>query len=583
MNFWKSFLSSCLGAFVALISIAILGIIILAGIGSEQAVEVEPNSILSLKLNYPISELELEDPLAELFPEASDRSMGLMQIKQAIANAKDDENIKGIYLNSGSVGGSIATIDEIRSSLEDFRQSGKWVVAYSNYYSEGGYYLASVADSIFLNPEGQVELNGLASEVIFFKRLFDKLEIRPQVFKVGDFKSAVEPFLRDNLSEENKLQLNSLLQSIYKNMLSQIAESRHIDSSKIQAISTNMLVRSAKEAKVYSLVDKIYYEDEVLQALKKRLGVKDEEDLNLINYGDYKRSYTSSQSSKNEIAVIVADGEIVSGTSSQTVVGSTTIIKALRKARNSKRVKAIVLRINSPGGSAMASDEMWREIVLTSNEKPIIASMSDYAASGGYYLAMACDSIVAKPTTITGSIGVFMIVPDLSQFLGNKLGITSEQVKTGEIGELLTVTRGLNDVEKGILQKQTEDIYESFTTKAADGRHMKIDDLKKIASGRVWTGEQAKANGLVDVLGGFNEAVAIAAESAAIANDYRLRYYPKPQGLLERYFGAQEEELAMKKMREALGGENALLFKQWQEVQKLMGVQARMPFEFTIN
>jgi protease IV len=583
MNFWKSFFSSCLGAFVALISFAILGIIILASIGAEKPVVIKANSVLSLKLNNPITELELEDPIADLFPEAADRSMGLIQIKEAIAHAKEDENIKGIYLNSGSVGGSIATIDEIRSSLEDFRQSGKWVVAYSNYFSEGGYYLASVADSVFLNPEGQVELNGLASEVMFFKRLFDKLEIRPQVFKVGDFKSAVEPFLRDNLSDENKLQLNSLLNSIYNNMLSQIADGRNIDPAKIKEIATKMLVRSAKDAKEYSLVDKLYYEDEVNQSLRNKLSVDADDDLNLINYGDYKKSYTSTGSSKNEIAVIVADGEIVSGNSTQRVVGGSTIVKALRKARESKRVKAIVLRINSPGGSAIASDEMWREVALTSKEKPIIASMSDYAASGGYYLAMACDTIVAKPTTITGSIGVFMIVPDLSQFLGNKLGITSEQVKTGEIGELLTLTRGLNEVEKSILQKQTEDIYESFTRKAAEGRSMKIEDLKKIASGRVWTGEQAKANGLVDVLGGFNDAVSIAATAAGISEDYKLRYYPKPLGILERYLGEKEEELATEKMREALGGENALLFKQWQEIQKLMGMQARMPFDFKIN
>lgn len=583
MNFWKLFFSSCLGTLVALILIAILGIIILAGIGGEQPVEVKANSVLSLKLNNPISELELEDPIADLFPEAADRTMGLIQIKQAIANAKDDENIKGIYVSSGSVGGSIATIDEIRSSLDDFRQSGKWVVAYSNYYSEGGYYLASVADSVFLNPEGQVELNGLASEVIFFKRLFDKLEIRPQVFKVGDFKSAVEPFVRENLSDENKLQLNSILNSIYNNMLSQIADGRNIDSVKIKEIANKMLVRSAKDAKEYSLVDKLYYEDEVNQSLKNKLGVDADDDLNMISYGDYKKSYKSTESSKNEIAVIVADGDIVSGNSTQQDVGGATIVKALRKARASKRVKAIVLRINSPGGSAMASDEMWREVALTSKEKPIIASMSDYAASGGYYIAMACDTIVAKPTTVTGSIGVFMIVPDLSQFLGNKLGITSEQVKTGEIGELLTLTRGLNDVEKSILQKQTEDIYESFTRKAAEGRNMKIEDLKKIASGRVWTGDQAKENGLVDILGGFNEAVAIAAKAAGVSEDYQLRYYPKPQGILERYFGEKQEEMAAIKMREALGGENALLFKQWQEVQKLMGVQARMPFEFKIN
>jgi protease-4 len=271
------------------------------------------------------------------------------------------------------------------------------------------------------------------------------------------------------------------------------------------------------------------------------------------------------------------------GHSDQGIVGSITIIDALRKARENKNVKAVVLRINSPGGSALASDEMWREITLTSEEKPVIASMSDYAASGGYYLAMGCDTIVARPTTVTGSIGVFMVIPDLSQFLGNKLGITSEEVKTGEIGELFTITRGLNDVEKNILQKQTEEVYETFTNKAADGRKMKQEDIKKIASGRVWTGEQAKENGLVDILGGLNDAVEVAAKTAKVEGDYKLRYYPKPIGIIERYFGTREEEAKENKIKEALGGENYILYQQWREAKRLMGMQARMPFEFSIN
>ena len=579
----KAFFTSCLGSLVALITFTILVIFLVAGLGAETQVEIMPNSVLSLKLNYPITELELEDPIANFFPEAADQSMGLMQIKNAISRAKTDDNIKGIYINSGSVGAGIATIDEIRSSLEDFKKSGKWVVAYSDYFSEGGYYLASVADSIFLNPQGNVELNGLATEVMFFKKLFDKLDIKPQVFRVGEFKSAVEPFLRDNLSEENKLQLNSLLSGIYNNMLSQMGESRHIDANRLKEIAGKMEARSAAQAESLSLVDGLLYEDQVHTYIKNQLGIDEDETIDFVKYSDYKKSYAKETSSKNEVAVIVADGEILPGHSDQGVVGGATIVEALRRARNSSRVKAVVLRVNSPGGSAQASDDMWREVELTSKVKPIIASMSDYAASGGYYLAMGCDTIVAKPTTITGSIGVFMMIPDVSGFLGNKLGITSEQVKTGEIGELLTVTRSLNDVEKGILQKQTEMIYETFTSKAADGRRMKVEDLKKIASGRVWTGEQAKENGLVDVLGDFNDAVNIATAKAGIENDYVLRYYPKPKGIFEKYFGEKQEQVKNKKIKEALGGENALMFQQWKKVQRLQGAQARMPFEFTIN
>jgi protease-4 len=402
------------------------------------------------------------------------------------------------------------------------------------------------------------------------------------VFRVGDFKSAVEPFLRDNLSDENKLQLNSLLHSVYSNMLKNIGQSRNIGSETVNEIANKMLVQNADEAKQQQLIDDLLYEDEVLDYLRKKTGIEEKEKINFIRYSDYKKSYASS-SSRNEIAIIVADGEIMPGKSDQGIVGSETIIKELRRARDSKYVKAVVLRINSPGGSAQASDEMWREIVLTSNEKPIIASMSDYAASGGYYLAMGCDTIVARPTTLTGSIGVFLVIPDLSLFLKNKLGITSEEVKTGEIGNLFTLVRGLTDTEKTILQKQTDEVYETFTSKAADGRDMDQSELKKIASGRVWTGEQAKDNGLVDVLGGFNDAIEIAAKSAGIEKDYRIRYYPKPIGLFEKYFGNREEDVREQEIKEALGGENYILYKQWKEAKKLTGMQMRMPVEFSIN
>lgn len=583
MNFLKVFFSSCLGAFVALIAFVVLGFVALASLGSEVPITVKPNSILTLKLNHPITELEVDDPIANLFPEASDNSLGLLQLKSAIAKAKADDNIEGIYIQSGYVGGGISTIGELRESLLDFRQAGKWVVVYDDYYSEGGYYLATAADSIFLNPEGQVELNGLATEVMFFKKLFDKLEIKPQVFRVGEFKSAVEPFLRDDLSEENKLQLNSLLNSIYGTMLANIAKGRNLEIDRVKEIANKMLVRNSKQAKDLKVVDGLHYEDEVLDYLKSKTGIGKKEKLNLVSYRDYKSVAAGSKSSKNEVAVIVADGQILPGNSDVNVVGSKTIVDALRKARESERVKAVVLRINSPGGSFQASDEMWREVTLLAKEKTIVASMSDVAASGGYYLAMGCDSIVAQPTTITGSIGVFSVLFDMSQFLGNKIGITSQEVKTGEIGEMITVTRGLTETEKAIWQKQTDEIYETFTTKAAKGRNMQIEELKKIASGRVWTGTQAKDNGLVDVLGNFDDAVKLAAKGAGLGDDYKVRFYPKAKTLMEKFLNVQEEEVAETKLKEALGGENALLYNQWKKVKQWQGVQARMPLEFELK
>ena len=499
-----------------------------------------------------------------------------------IEYAKTDPKIKGIYLNTSFLMTGTASLQELRAAILDFKQSGKWVVSYADFYSEGAYFLASAADKVYLYPEGEVEFNGLATEVMFFKNMFDKLEIKPQVFRVGDFKSAVEPFLRDNLSEENKLQLNSLLSSIYEEMLHGVADSRRIPYEKLKEISNKMMVRDAKGAVEYGLVDSLYYDDQVMDELRKLLDLGKKERIPLVRYGQYKKSVHAPTSSKNEIAVIVADGDIMLGRSDNGVVGSATVVDLVRKARNNDNVKAIILRINSPGGVFQAADMMWRELMLASEMKPVIASMSDYAASGGYYLAMACDTIVAQPTTITGSIGVFSVLFDLSQFLDHKIGITSEEVKTGEVGELVTVTRSLTDSEKAIWQKQTEKVYETFTRKAAEGRGMTQDELKKIASGRVWTGTQARNNGLADVLGGFDDAVNIAASKAGIGTDYKLRYYPQPKPLLERFMANVEDEMRTSMMKKELG-EQYNWYRQWERVKTYQGVQARMPLEFKIN
>lgn len=581
MGFFKTFFSSCLGTLVAFVILIILCISFVSILTAEKQEIIDDNSVLVLKLNKPITELEIDDPLAELLP-SGEQGIGLIQLKQAIANAKDDPKIKGIYLNTAMLMAGPTTIEEVRQSLLDFRKSGKWVISYADGYTEGAYYLATAADKIYLNQEGQVEFNGLATEVMFFKKMFDKLSIRPEIFRVGDFKSAVEPFFREDLSEENKLQLNSMLQSIYGNMLTNIAAARKIPKDKLKEISDKMLVRNAKQSVEFGLIDSLYYDDQLKDEIRQRLGLKKDATIPFTKYNDYKTSYNSTSSSKNEIAVIVADGDILPGEADQGVVGSATIREAIRRARTSDRVKAIVIRVNSPGGAFQAADEMWREVALAAKEKPVIASMGDYAASGGYYLSMACDTIVAQPVTITGSIGVFSVMFDLSEFLGDKIGITSEEVKTGEIGELVTVTRPLTEVEKNIWQNQTNEIYETFTRKAAEGRKMTQEELKKIASGRVWTGEQAKANGLVDVLGGFDDAIKIAASKAGVAEDYKLRFYPKQKNTLEKLFGAVEETTQARMMRSELG-EYYPAYLQWQRIKGYQGVQARMPLQFQIH
>ncbi|MBN8649997.1 MAG: signal peptide peptidase SppA [Cytophagales bacterium] len=587
MNFFKTFLASCLGSLLAFLVLCGLGFFLLIGMvasfsDSKDQVIVKNQSVLHLKLNGPITENEVEDTFEDLPIPGAVSTTGLLPLKRAITNAKDDPKIEGIYLDINTLMAGYGVARELRQALVDFKESGKWIIAYSEYYTESAYYVASAADKVYLNPEGELEFNGLSVEVSFFKKLFDKLDIKPQIFRVGDFKSAVEPFMLDRMSEENKLQLNEMITDIHGTLLEDVAASRSIEATRLREIADKMLVVNTKTAAEYGLVDSLIYFDQVQAELRARLGLAENTKINLVKYGKYKRSFSTSSTSKNEIAVIVADGDILSGRAQEGVIGSDTFAEELRKARTNDRVKAIVVRINSPGGSALASDVMWREIKLATEVKPVIASMSDYAASGGYYLAMACDTIVAQPTTITGSIGVFSVLFDMSSFLDNKIGITFEEVKTGEIGELITVTRPLNAVEKNIWQKKTEEIYEGFTSKAAEGRAMPVAELRKIASGRVWTGAQAKERGLVDILGNFEEAVTIAAKAADLGEDYKLRYYPVQKTFLEEWLGGLEENAETRMLKKELGT-NYDTYQYLKKLKNYQGSQARMPYELVIE
>ena len=583
MNFFKAFFASCLGALVAIVVFIGIVIILLSSLASEKEVIVQDNSVLHLRLDAPLREMQGEDSF-EGFPFTNVQPIGLMQLKQVIEHAKTDSKIKGIYLEVSMPLAGFSSVEEVRQALEDFKSAGKWVIAYSEMYSEKAFYLASVADKVLLFKEGDFEFNGLAVQGEFYKKLFDKLEVKPQVFRVGEFKSAVEPFMLEKMSDENRLQLSSLINSIYEEVLNKIAVSRNIPREKLREISDKMLVKNNLDAQEYGLIDSLVYYDEVLAELRTRVGAGEHEAINFIKYNAYRKSFSTYRTSKNEIAVIVAEGEIMPGKAdlNNSLVGSDTFAEEIRKAREDKDIKAIVLRINSPGGSFQASDVMWREIDLASQVKPVIASMSDVAASGGYYLAMACDTIVAQPTTITGSIGIFGVMFDLSSFLGNKIGITFDEVKTGEFGERFTVTRPLTEAEKRIWQSELERHYETFTDKAAEGRHTTKSEIKKVGGGRVWTGSQAFENKLVDVLGGFDVAVRIAAEKAGIANDYKIKFYPKHkpflQELMDEFGGEAEARIMQREL-----GEHYVWFKKWEHVQRYQGVQARMPFELQIN
>lgn len=581
----KNFLTSCAGTMVGILLLFFLLIgWLIASVSRDSTVVVGDGSVLYINLNKQISELEIEEPLAEILPTADNESIGLIELRDAIRDAKTNSKIEGIYLNAPQVGAAFSTLDEIRAALQDFKTSGKWVIAYSNDYTEGGYYLSTVADKVYMNPTGNVELNGLAIEVQFFKKLFDKLEIKPEVFRVGDFKSAVEPFIRDNMSEENRLQLTEMITGIYSHMTAEVAKSRNLPVERVKEIADKMLARNSKQALELGLVDSLYYDDQIKDVIREKLGIDKKKTIPFVKYSDYRKAMGEiSSSSKNEIAVIVADGDIMPGKGENAgVVGSTTIRDQIRRARNSDKVKAIVIRVNSPGGAFVAADEMWREVDLASKQKPVIGSMGDYAASGGYYLAMACDTIVAQPNTITGSIGVFSVMFDLSDFMSNKLGITSEQVKTSEVGNLTSFTRPLTQQEKDIWQRQTDEIYEIFTNKAAEGRGMTQDEIKKVASGRVWTGAQALDKGLVDVLGSFDDAIKIAADKAGVGEDYKVRYYPKQKSYLERLMSDYENDVRTSTLKET-AGEYYPWIRQWERVKNFQGVQTRMPFEFIIQ
>lgn len=589
MSFGRAFFSSCLGALAAMIIFCLLFFSVIMGIVSglseDKKVEVSDNSVLHINLDGQITEMQADNPLAGLpLPGGEIQKIGLLQLKQVIAHAKEDDKIKGIYLEAGQPMTGFSTMEEIRASLADFRESGKWVIAYNEAMTEGAYYLASAADKVYLNPEGEIEFNGLTVSIGFYKKLMEKLEINPQIFRVGQFKSAVEPFLREDMSDENRLQLTALANDIYDHMLDGIARSRNMDKAKLEEMSDNMLVRNADDAVKLGLVDSLIYDDQLMDVFRQRLNIGEDEDIRFVKYNKYRKSFSTYKRSDNEIAVIVADGTIMPGDGNQNdqVIGADTFVKEIRKARKNKDIKAIVLRVNSPGGEFKASDMIWREVQLAAKEKPVIGSMSDYAASGGYYLSMGCDTIVAQPSTITGSIGIFGIMFDLSKFLGDKLGVTFDEVRTGSFGDTYTVTRPLTPQEKTIIQKSLDDYYNTFTSKAAQGRHVPQEDILKVASGRVWTGSQALQNKLVDVLGGFNDAVRIAAEKAGVKDDYKVRFYPVPKNFLEELLTNIEDNAEASHAKAELG-EMYNWYHQVKRIQQYQGAQARMPFDLQFH
>ncbi|MCC3158276.1 signal peptide peptidase SppA [Hymenobacter sp. 15J16-1T3B] len=585
------FLKYVLATIVGLVLFSLVGFVLFIGIvaaigSSSDEVTVASNSVLEIKLNKPLTERKQE---AEFTPFGmGNSSIGLNTLKEAIKRAKTDDDIKGILLDLDVVSGGLASLEEVRDALLDFKKSGKFIVAYHETGSEKGYYLSSVADEVYLHPQGLLEFNGLSSEAFFYKRLFDKLGVEPFIFRVGSFKSAVEPYFRENFSDSARYQTVSFLNSINNHSVAQIAAARKLPVARLKTVQDSMLVHNAQDAKRYGLVTKLGYYDEVLDYLRGKLKLDKDKKPSLVSLSTYEKADKDDDKvSGNKIAVVYAEGDIVGGKGGEESIGGTKFAETIRKAREDKNVKAIVLRINSPGGSALASDVIYREVMLAKKVKPVIASMSDVAASGGYYIAMGCDTIVAHPNTITGSIGVFGVLPNLGPLLSDKLGITVDRVTTGKFSDIPTVTRRLTPFEQQSLQREVERTYADFTSKAAIGRHMPVERLRRLASGRVWSGTEAKDRGLVDVLGSFDDAVAIAARRAGLdKNDYRLQALPRRKSAIESFVnmitGGNSEEAEAKALQSKLGPLYPV-FQQYRTVTQMQGVQARLPYELTIQ
>lgn len=586
-QFFKFFLASCLGFLVSFIALGAIGVWIISAVATsavndEPNVDVDDNSILYLTLNNAIVDHTTSEGLPSVLGGSS--AIGLDDILASIKYAKTDDHIKGIFIEASSLNTGMATVEELRNSLLDFKTSGKFIIAYSDYYTQGGYYLSSIADKIYVNPMGGVEFKGLSAELVFIKGTLEKLGVEPQIIRHGKFKSAIEPLINDKMSESNRLQTRTYIGSLWNKMLDGVSKSRKISVTDLQTIANGLLITDAKAALDKKFVDGVKYKDEVLDMLKEKTGSESINKINFINLNNYVKVNRPSVGDRNKkVAVIFAEGSIVDGKGSDGDIGSITLSRQLRSARLDDKIKAVVLRINSPGGSALASDVIWREVLLLKKVKPVIVSMGNVAASGGYYIACAADTIVAQPNTITGSIGVFGVLWN-AKGLTDKLGVSVDTVKTGAMADLGTASRAMTEPERKYIQNQIEMIYDVFIGKVADGRKMTKADVDSIGQGRVWSGIDAKRIGLVDVLGGMDVAINIAAKKAKL-EDFSVVFLPRPEKGLTKFFkdlSGDEDDKVSKIMAKELGPDYKY-YQYLKNARQIQGIQARMPYEIEIH
>jgi protease-4 len=589
----KNFLSSLLATITGLVIMTILAFVILMGIvaasTSKAPVEVKENSVLLAKFNAQILDRTNEDPFAQLFSGnfMYDQSMGLNQILKDLKKAKTDDKIEGIFMNLGGVSAGIATLGEIREALLDFKESGKFIYAYSNAYTQKSYYLASVADSVFMAPEGMFLFNGMSAEVMFYKKALEKVGVEMQVIRHGSYKGAVEPFLREDLSEENREQIEGYVGALWGKIVGDIAESRGLSPEKLNQIADELATLDSEKLKETGMIDGLIYYDEMLTLMKEKLNVEEKDDLEAValkNYKDATVKKKEKEYSRDKIAVIYAMGAVVDGNMGEGYISSERISKAIRKARRDKSVKAIVFRINSGGGSGSASDIIHREVMLAAKEKPVVASMGDLAASGGYYIAAPADTILAGPGTITGSIGVFGLFPNVQKLVNEKIGISTDVVKTNKNSNLLTALDPLDPEERQIVQKMIDDFYINFVTLVAEGREKSYEEIDAIAGGRVWAGADALELGLIDMYGGLEKSIEVAAQMAGLES-YRVQELPRLEdpmtAIMNQLTGgsmARTERILQREL-----GEEYKYYRKIQEIRNMHGIQAIMPFEIELH
>ncbi len=587
-QFFKFMFASMLGTILTFVIVffIFLGIITsLVYLAEKQEVIISDNSILKITLPTPIKERTPNNPF-EIFDPSSvkfRKSLGLNDILNNIDKASEDINIKGIYIEVSNISAGISTIQEIRNAIVKFKESGKWVTCFSDVYSQGAYYLSSVSDEVYMHPEGLMDLKGLSLESIFLKGTFEKLKIETQVIRAGKFKGAAEPFLKDHYSSENREQLSVYVNSLWDVITEDISKSRNISINEINSDADALAVFDASEAMERGYIDELVYKDEVISKLKKRLDIDENKAINSVLIQDYTHVHRMKKEriSRNKIAVIYAIGSIIQGRGSEEVIGSVTFSNTIRKARKDDNVKAIVMRVNSGGGDGIASDVIWREVMLAKNEKPFVISMGDLAASGGYWISCAADKIIADPTTLTGSIGVFAMIPNMKRMFNEHLGITFDKVETNKNSSFISTTEPMTEFQKSILENEIDKFYNVFLERVANGRGMTTEEVHEIAQGRIWSGIDALEIGLIDDFGGITDAIKLAADIAEL-DDYRIQSLPEQKDPIQELLSSLQGEVRVKSHIKEELGDYYTYYYFLEQMNNLSGIQARIPFEYRI-